>query len=105
VRRLAVVASLLTGTASAQTVDRAAPPAAVLEVAIGETVSRDVGFALGLQCDDLSVIRANLRTAASGANVFDVTGVKLGDTVCRAGTAPNRPSYVFRIHVIAARRR
>ncbi len=79
--------------------------AAPLEVPVGDTVGRDVGFALGLVCDDASLIHAELRTAASGSNVFEVTGVKLGDTVCRAGTAPNRPSYLFHVHVIAPRRR
>ena len=79
--------------------------AAPLEVAIGETVARDVGFAVGLICDDSSILRADLRTADSGTNVFEVTGVRLGDTVCRAGTAPTRPSFVFRVHVVEARRR
>lgn len=92
---------VFTSVAQAEPGDGAAP----LEVAIGETVARDVGFAIGLQCDDFTMIRADLRTAASGTNVFEVTGVRLGDTACRAGTTPSRTSYLFRIHVIPARRR
>jgi hypothetical protein len=77
--------------------------AARIELGVGETVQRDVGFAMGLLCDDFAVIRAELRTATSESNLFEVTGVKPGDTVCRVGTAPSRPSYVFRIHVVTAR--
>ncbi|HEY0192028.1 MAG TPA: hypothetical protein VGC42_13000 [Kofleriaceae bacterium] len=98
---------VFSSVASAAPLDDGGPvlrDAAALDVAVGDTVTRDVGFALGLACDDLSAIRADLHTAASGTNVFEVTGVKLGDTVCRAGTTPNRPSFVFRVHVVPARR-
>ncbi|HET7505278.1 MAG TPA: hypothetical protein VFK02_29870 [Kofleriaceae bacterium] len=76
-----------------------------LDVAVGETVERDVGFAIGLQCDDLTIIRADLRTTTPESNTFVVTGVAEGITRCRAGTAPNRPTYLFEIHVVPARRR
>jgi hypothetical protein len=76
-----------------------------IDVAVGETVERDVGFAIGLLCDDLTIIRAELRASTSASNVFRVTGVKQGTTMCRVGTAPYRPTYVFEIHVVAPRRR
>jgi len=76
-----------------------------IEVAVGDTVERDVGFAMGLMCDDLSVIRAELVTSTSDSNSFRVTGLVEGTTTCRVGTAPTRPAYVFSVHVMASRRR
>jgi len=75
-----------------------------LEVAVGETVERDVGIAVGLRCDDLSFTRIELRTVTPEANRFAVTGVAPGTTRCRVGTALNRPSFVFEIHVVPPRR-
>ena len=76
-----------------------------IDVAVGQTVERDVGFAIGLLCDDLSIVRADLRASTPESNTFSVTGVKEGTTMCRAGTAPTRPTFVFEIHVVAARPR
>jgi hypothetical protein len=102
--RTAVIAALV-GLAGRALADDAAQGALRLDVAVGETVERDVGFAIGLLCDDLSIIRADLRASTPESNKFSVTGVKQGTTLCRVGTAPSRPSYVFEIHVVAARRR
>jgi len=76
-----------------------------IDVAVGETLERDVGFAMGLVCDDFAVIRAELVTSISESNSFRVTGLVEGYTTCRVGTAPTRPGYVFSVHVVAARRR
>lgn len=76
-----------------------------LDVAVGETIERDVGIAMGLLCDDVAMIRVELRTGTPEANTFAVTGVKEGVTRCRVGTTPNRPVYLFEIHVVAARLR
>lgn len=84
--------------------DDAAPAAPRIDVAVGQTVERDVGFAIGLLCDDLTILRAELRASTPESNRFSVTGVKEGTTMCRVGTAPSRPSFVFEIHVVAARR-
>jgi hypothetical protein len=80
-----------------------ADDAARLEVAVGETVERDVGIALGLRCDDLAIARVELRTVTPESNRFEVTGVQPGTTLCRVGTALNRPSFMFEIHVVRAR--
>jgi hypothetical protein len=102
-RRVLFACLLVAGAARADMpIDPVTEPSR-LEVAVGETVQRDVGFALGLVCDDLAIVRADLRTAASGSNVFEVTGVQLGDTTCRAGTTPNRPTYLFAIRVVPPR--
>ena len=76
-----------------------------LEVCVGDTIERDVGFAIGLRCDDASIARAELGPGTPESNRFTVTGVTEGITTCRVGTAPERPSYVFEIHVIAPRPR
>jgi hypothetical protein len=72
-----------------------------IDVAIGETVERDVGIALGLQCDDLSVIQVDLKTKAPAINTFIVKGLKEGTTLCRVGTDPNRPTFLYTIRVTA----
>jgi hypothetical protein len=81
------------------------PPAGALrmDVAVGETVERSVGFAMGLLCDDLSIVRAELRASTPESNTFSVTGVKEGTTLCRVGIMPGRPTYVFEIHVVPRR--
>jgi hypothetical protein len=96
--RIALLLCLLSGSALAGDAER-------LEVAVGETIEQDVGFAIGLRCDDLTIIHAELRADTPESNTFRITGVAEGTTLCRAGTAPNRPTYVFEIHVVAARHR
>jgi len=96
--RVALILCLAAGTAVADDGVR-------LEVAVGETVERDVGFAMGLLCDDLAIVRAELHAGTPESNTFRVTGVAEGTTKCRVGTAPNRPAYVFEIHVVPARHR
>ena len=96
--RIALVLCLVTGHALADDTVR-------IDVAVGETIEQDVGFAIGLLCDDLTIIRAELRASTPESNTFTVTGVKEGTTMCRAGTSPNRPTYLFEIHVVAPRPR
>lgn len=94
--RVALVVCLLVGRAAADDGRLA------LELAVGETVQRDVGFALGLRCDDLAIARAELRASTPESNTFAVTGLKEGTTLCRVGTSLERPTYLFEIRVIAA---
>lgn len=96
--RIALLLGFLTGSTLAG-------DAARLDVAVGETIEQDVGFAIGLRCDDLTIIHAELRADTPESNTFKVTGVAEGTTSCRAGTAPNRPTYLFEIHVVAAHHR
>ncbi len=93
--RVALILCLVVGSARADDATRIA-------VAVGETVERDVGIAVGLRCDDLTRARVELRTASPESNRFEVTGLLPGTTLCRVGTALNRPSYVFEIHVVPA---
>jgi hypothetical protein len=101
--RLALIASLL-GVA-APGARALADEAVRLDVAVGQTVERDVGFAIGVLCDDLAILRIELRPSTPESNRLSVTGIKEGSTMCRVGTAPERPSFVFEIHVVAARPR
>lgn len=97
-RRHLLLLALVAGPARA---DDALP----LTVAVGETAERDVGFAIGLLCDDLTIIHADLRAGTPESNTFRVTGVSEGATMCRVGTMPNRPVYLFEIHVVPRGRR
>jgi len=96
--RIALLLCFLTGGALAGDAER-------LDVAVGETIEQDVGFAIGLRCDDLTIILVELRADTPESNTFMVTGVAEGTTLCRVGTAPNRPTYLFEIHVVAAHHR
>jgi len=93
---IATLAGLVAGSAWADE-----PPR--IDVEVGQTAERDVGIAIGLLCDDLSIVHAELRSATPASNVLRVTGVQPGDTRCRAGTVPGRPMFVFEIHVTARR--
>ena len=75
-----------------------------LDVAVGETVDRDVGVARGWFCDDPSLVRADLVTRGDH-NVWIVTGVKAGRTLCRVGTDLAGPHLVIDVHVLRVRDR
>ncbi|MDB4955464.1 MAG: hypothetical protein JWO36_3033 [Myxococcales bacterium] len=74
-----------------------------LEVELGKTVERDVGIATGSFCDDPSLVTTDLVTR-NDRNVWIVRGAKLGTTLCRVGTDPTRPHFVFEVHVTRPRR-
>jgi hypothetical protein len=56
-----------------------------LSVKVGETRSIDVGMAIGLVCDDLSIAKIELKAGNNTSNRLVVTGLKLGSTLCRVG--------------------
>ena len=72
-----------------------------ITVRVGETVSTEVGYAMGFLCDDETIVRGEMRNKDADTNVFAVTGLAVGTTLCRAGTVTveNRPSYLFEITV------
>lgn len=73
-----------------------------IRVTVGTQVERDVGYAIGVACDHPDIVDAAMKTAPSGkSNVLVLTGKRAGTTVCRAGTDPNRASYLFTIVVTA----
>jgi len=69
-----------------------------VDVPVGATVSLDVGYARGLQCDDLTIVRAELRAASPTSNHLDLTGLRVGRTLCRAGTL-GTPSVLVHVNV------
>lgn len=71
-----------------------------IEVAVGATKSIDVGFARGLQCDDVAVVHAELRNVSPTSNRLFLTGVRVGRTLCRAGTL-GPPTVLVHVTVVA----
>jgi hypothetical protein len=68
-------------------------------ISIGQTIEREVGYAIGVRCDDPDTVAAEMKSRTSETNVLLLTGKRAGKTTCRAGTDPNRVSYVFEITV------
>jgi hypothetical protein len=69
-----------------------------LELTVGKTTSYDVGFARGLQCDDLAIVHAELRADSPTSNRLFITGLHAGATACRAGTL-GAPSLLVHVTV------
>ncbi|MDB4961861.1 MAG: hypothetical protein JWP01_1860 [Myxococcales bacterium] len=92
-------ASLLVGT----TLAVADEERTAVTVAVGQTVELEVGYAMGHLCDSDSVVRAEMRNKNADTNVFAITGLAAGTTLCRAGTVTveNRPTVLFEITVVA----
>jgi hypothetical protein len=72
-------------------------------VEVGQTISREVGFAMGHLCDDETILRAEMKNGTPENNLFVVTGLKPGITLCRAGTVQERPTILFEITVVPKR--
>ena len=73
-------------------------------IAIGQTIERDVGYAIGVMCDDTKIVTAEMKTVKD-TNILSIKGEREGTTTCRAGTDPNRVSFVFEITVVKRPRR
>lgn len=54
---------------------------------VGEQKVFNVGLAMGLVCNDGTVVQAELRPASDTENELVLLGLKPGQTACRAGTA------------------
>lgn len=98
-KRLAVLLVLCGSSAPAFAEDRIA-----ITVRVGETVTSEVGYAMGFFCDDEKVVRGEMRNKDADNNVFAVTGLEVGTTLCRVGTVnvENRPTYLFEVTVTKA---
>ncbi|HEV7557143.1 MAG TPA: hypothetical protein VGO00_16865, partial [Kofleriaceae bacterium] len=70
-----------------------------LDVPVGETIERGVGYAIGARCDDNAIVTVDMRTK-DGTNVASFTGLKEGTTLCRVGTDVTRASYLFEVRVV-----
>ena len=90
----ALAFALLVATAAAARADGGAR----VDVVVGATVERDVGVARGWFCDEPSLVRADLVTRGDH-NVWIVTGVKPGHTLCRVGTDLAGPHLVLEVRV------
>ncbi len=77
--------------------DKGVPQIAVVVDAVVET---DVGTAIGFRCDHPDLLDVHMKTVGNH-NVFVVKGVKVGKTLCRVGTEPQRPSQLFEVVVTA----
>ena len=75
---------------------------AAIDVPVGRTVSLDVGFARGLQCDDTTIVQAELRNVSPTSNRLFLTGLKTGRTLCRAGTL-GPPTVLVHVSVVSKR--
>jgi len=71
-----------------------------VSVEVGKTVVVDVGHAKGLNCDDLSVARVEIRSATPANNQLVITGLKPGRTFCRAGMPVPGPTVLVNIEVV-----
>ncbi len=71
-----------------------------ISVEVGKTVVVDVGHAKGLNCDDLSVARVEIRSATAKTNQLVITGLKPGRTYCRAGMPVPGPTVLVNIEVV-----
>jgi hypothetical protein len=99
----AVVLALLVVVTVAVPVGRlAAEDRQPIRLAVGQTVAREVGYAMGHLCDDETVVRAEMKNGTVDDNLFVVTGLRPGTTLCRAGTEQNRPTVLFEITVAPA---
>ena len=70
-----------------------------VELAVGSSTSLDVGFARGAMCDDVTIVRPELRAASPTSNVLVLSALRRGTTDCRAGTTGVGPSVVVHVKV------
>ena len=73
-----------------------------IDVPVGETIERGVGYAIGARCDDNSIVTVEMHTK-NDTNVASLTGIKEGTTLCRIGTDVTRATYLFDVHVVPAK--
>ena len=73
-----------------------------IDVPVGATIERGVGFAIGARCDDNSIVTVDMHTK-NDTNVASFTGIKEGTTLCRVGTDVTRATYLFEVRVVPAK--
>ena len=101
VRRLALAPWLL--LASGVVLAQQTPVASGVKVhlQVGEKKVLNVGLAMGLLCDDGTVVQAELHPASHSENELVLIGLKPGKTDCRAGTANVSRSRLVHVTVSA----
>ncbi len=95
--------SLLVGILLIATPALADEPRTRVELVVGQATAIEVGWAMGHQCDDESIVAAEMKNKDADTNVFALKGLKPGTTLCRAGTylVEDRPTFLFEIVVSA----
>ena len=97
VRRSLLLLTLVAATAWAQ--DTPIESGTSVQLKVGQKKTLDVGMAIGLVCDDATIVRAELVADSPTANHLVLTGLKPGTTSCRAGTANMSRSKLVNITV------
>ena len=99
--RIALVLCLVTGSALAGDAER-------LDVAVGETIEQDVGFAIGLLCDDLTIVHPELRADTLrdliDSRAGDLRSEGLDPAPLRAGVRETESARLLRAFADEARR-
>ncbi len=72
-----------------------------VHLTVGQQKVLNVGLAIGLLCDDGTVVQAELRPVSDTENDLVLIGLKPGKTNCRAGTANVSRSKLVHISVSA----
>jgi hypothetical protein len=63
------------------------PSGTHVKLHVGQQKVLNVGLAMGLVCNDGTVVQAELRSTSDTENEMVLVGLKPGKTACRAGTA------------------
>jgi hypothetical protein len=100
VRHLAVLALALAAPSVAQQAPVHSGTKVTLQV--GQQKVLNVGLAMGLVCDDGTVVQAELRAASDTENELVLVGLKPGKTACRAGSANMSRSVLVYVTVTKA---
>jgi hypothetical protein len=98
--RLLALAALAASLAQAQT--GPVPSGTKVKLKVGQQKVLNVGLAMGLDCNDGTVVQAELRPASTTENDLVLVGLKPGKTACRAGSASMSRSVLVYISVSAA---
>lgn len=99
VRCLALVALALSAPSLGQ--QQPVPSGTNVHLHVGEQKVLNVGLAMGLVCNNGTVVQAELRPLSDTENELVLVGLKPGKTACRAGTANMSRSVLVHISVVA----
>jgi hypothetical protein len=77
------------------------PSGTKVKLKVGQQKVLNVGLAMGLDCNDGTVVQAELRPASTTENDLVLVGLRPGKTACRAGTASMSRSVLVYISVSA----
>jgi hypothetical protein len=99
---LAVVALAVLAASSALGQQTPIASGTHVKLKVGQQKTLNVGLAMGLECNDGTVVQAELRAVSPSENELLLVGLKPGKTACRAGTANVSRSKLVYIQVSPA---